>query len=86
MVHMVILYLTFEELPKNFPEQLYHFTFPLTMKKGFNVSISLTTLVIYLFIFDSHSVSCFSLKGSINLWSWRLALPVPGNTSTQLPP
>lgn len=78
MVHMVILYLTFEELPKSFPEQLYHFTFPLTMKKGFNVSISLPALVIYLFIFDTHSASCFSLKVSFNLWS--------GNTSTRLSP
>ena len=49
MVHMVILCLTFEELPKCFPQQQYHFTFPPAMNKDSNFSMSLPTLVKYLF-------------------------------------
>lgn len=45
LAHVIILCLAFEELP-NFPQWLYLFAFPAVLYKGFNFSMSLSTLVI----------------------------------------
>ena len=51
--HIVTLCLTFEELPKCFPNLLHYFAFPLAMHEGSNFSISsLTYATVHLFDFS----------------------------------
>ena len=52
---MVILHVTFEELPSYFPQQLYLFTFPSVIYKGYSFFISSPTLVIFLFWRDRNN-------------------------------
>ena len=46
---IVILFLVKNKIPYHFPQQVYHFTFPLTIYRGFNFSTSDLKLIFYIF-------------------------------------
>ena len=55
---MVILFLVSEESPYCFPWQLHNFTFLSTVHKDFNLSISLTFVILFLVFYSSHLNGC----------------------------